>query len=236
VLYGTTLYGGMDGSGTIFKMNKDGTSYAILHNFDVPTGDGVVPKAPLVEGSDGVLYGTAVGGGSNLGGTVFKINTDGTGYAELHSFSGTGVEGQSPRTPLVEASDGTLHGSTSRGGGNGVGTRFQMNKDGSGFVVLGNFGSDGEDRKYPQAPVEGSDGVLYGTTTYEGSYVSGTVFKVNKDGSGRAALYSFSGTDGDGQWPLATVVEGSDGVLYGNTSHGGGANIGTVFRIVRPGV
>jgi uncharacterized repeat protein (TIGR03803 family) len=89
--------------------------------------------------------------------------------------------------------------------------------------------------------VEGSDGALYGTTHAGGAYGVGTAFKLNKDGSDFNVLHSFSTNGGDGQFPSAAVVEGSDGALYGTTSAGGantnqyGDSFGTVFKLNKDG-
>src|SRR5207249_8317063 len=93
-LYGTTANGGSyDDGGTVFKLNTNGSGYMVLFSFDssfqtgCPHCNGYTPQAGLVQGIDGALYGTTFGGGSNNVGTVFKISTNGTGYATLHSFA-----------------------------------------------------------------------------------------------------------------------------------------------------
>ena len=72
-LYGTTLAGGIrgfipKGFGTVFRLNKDGSGYTIIHSFGSPP-DGNGPGGALMEGNDGMLYGTTRGGGSNETGT-----------------------------------------------------------------------------------------------------------------------------------------------------------------------
>src|SRR6266496_4272135 len=130
-LYGTTSAGGNTGNGTVFKLNNDGTGYAVLHSF---TGiDGDSPWADLVEGTDGVLYGTTFGGGSAGAGTVFKLNKDGGGFVVLHNFDFGRGDGHLPVAGLVEGNDGGLYGTTEAGGTSGGGTVFKLNKDGSGF-------------------------------------------------------------------------------------------------------
>jgi uncharacterized repeat protein (TIGR03803 family) len=93
---------------------------------------------------EGVLFGTSEEGGSGGGGTVFKVNPDGTGYGILVDFAGNSQD--SPRGPLLQASDGALYGTTWRGGKADGGTLFRMNSDGTGYEVLRNFG-DGQWRK-----------------------------------------------------------------------------------------
>src|SRR5947207_4097205 len=85
-LYGTTLQGGSNNMGTVFKVTRSG-GYTVLHEFST-NGDGQSPMA-LVQGTDGSLYGTTSIGGSNKSGTVFKMNKDGTGYSLLHQFGTT---------------------------------------------------------------------------------------------------------------------------------------------------
>jgi uncharacterized repeat protein (TIGR03803 family) len=175
-------------------------------------------------------------------GTVFKVNRDGSGYTVLHRFTGVNGDGKSPYGGVVEGSDGELYGTT-YGGSYGVsstnyGSVFKVNRDGSGYAVLHRFSLKGGDGNYPSAGVvEGSDGVIYGTTTgYRGPVVTnyGTVFKVNKDGSGYGVLHSFNATNRDGKSPAGALVEGSDGVLYG-TTRGGGYGAGTLFALNRDG-
>src|SRR5258708_5164488 len=64
VLYGTTYQGGTNNVGTVFKVNPDGSGYAILRVFTRNGTDGYNPRAALAQGTDGALYGTASGGGA----------------------------------------------------------------------------------------------------------------------------------------------------------------------------
>jgi uncharacterized repeat protein (TIGR03803 family) len=80
------------------------------------------------------------------------------------------------------------------------------------YQSLKSFGFIDQQGQSPSGVVEGKDGVFYGTTSSGGG--AGTVFRVNKDGSDYAVLRSISSAGGDGQYPRAAVVEGSDGALY----------------------
>jgi uncharacterized repeat protein (TIGR03803 family) len=234
-LYGTTYSGGTNGAGTIFRLNGDGTGYHVLHHFAANGSDGQNPRAKLVEGSDGWLYGAALGGGSAGAGALVRVNKDGSGFTLLLSFSPTaGNLGSSPMG-VIEASDGALYGTTYYGGPSLVyGTIFKVNKDGTGYTTLHNFGSGTHDGENPGGElVQGSTGALFGTTAGGGSLPGlGTVFKINKDGSGYAILHDF--TSG-GVQPQAALILGSDGLLYGTTSGGGDRGGGTVFSINQDG-
>ena len=118
-------------------------TFTTLHSFTAfplnvhTNGDGVFPSAGLML-SGNTLYGTAGGGGSSEYGTVFKVNTDGTGFTVLHSFAGS--DGGSPNELIL--SGNTLYGTTYFGGGvSGVGTVFKVNSDGTGLTTLHTFPS-----------------------------------------------------------------------------------------------
>jgi uncharacterized repeat protein (TIGR03803 family) len=233
-LYGTAQLGGanngLNNSGTVFKLNTDGTGFQVLHIFNNNGTEGRVPHAPLIQGSDGALYGTNWLGGVNNNGTVFKLNPDGSGFQMLYSFSGS--DGSQPNAALAQGSDGALYGSTVLGGANNGGTLFKLNIDGSGFQTLHNF--NGSDGKQPSAAlIQSIGGTLYGTTVGGGANNDGVVFKLNTDGTGFQSLHSFSGADGSST--VASLVQGSDGALYGTTYSGGANSFGAVFKLKTDG-
>src|SRR4051812_33122439 len=149
----------------------------------------------------------------------------------LHSFNG-GSDGQQPYAGLVQANDGILYGTTYLGGSNNVGVVFKVNPDGSGNSPIYHFGGNNVDPfglAYPSGLIQGADGGLYGTTGFGGSASQGSVFRLNRDGSGYAVLHSFSPPQG--YQPSAALVQGRDGSLFGTTQFGGSAGVGTVFRV-----
>jgi uncharacterized repeat protein (TIGR03803 family) len=221
-LYGTTYDGEGAAAGTVFKINSDGTAFTVLKRFTNYL-EGANPLGTLVL-SGSTLYGATKSGGSSGNGTVFKVNTDGSGYTVLKNC--TDSDGSIPEAGLI-LSGSTLYGTTSSGGSSGNGAVFKVNTDGSGYTVLKNFagGSDGE---FPYAGLTLSGNTLYGTTFSGGSSDFGTVFKVNTNGSGYAVLKNFTGSDGSG--PLAGLtISGS--TVYGTTREGGSNNLGTVFKV-----
>ena len=70
-LYGSTFFT----DGALFRMAKDGSSFAVLHQFGGAPNDGVQPSAPLIETAPGVFYGTTIAGGTNSNGVVFRLTT-----------------------------------------------------------------------------------------------------------------------------------------------------------------
>jgi uncharacterized repeat protein (TIGR03803 family) len=227
MIYGTTEFGGTNGLGMIFAVNTNGTGFTSLYSFG-PTPDGFYPAAGLIL-SGAALYGTAQTGGTNGYGAVFSINTNGTGYAILHSFTNT-PDGYSPQSVLV-LSGSTLFGTTAYGGTNGYGTIFALNTNGGGYMILRSF-TNAPDAQYPNGGLVLDSGVVYGTATGGGSNHTGTIFAINTDGSGYRILHHFTslGTNTDGSVPKATLTF-NNGFLYGAASSGGPGNGGTLFEI-----
>jgi uncharacterized repeat protein (TIGR03803 family) len=237
-LYGTAIYGGSRGYGTVFAIDALGIGFKALHNFTAPVSatqtnaDGANPYGGLVL-SGSTLYGTAHSGGASGNGTVFAINTDGSGFKTLHSFLGTN-DGGAPFSGLVLSSN-RLFGATLQGGASSQGTLFAVNTDGSGFKVLHTF-SGATDGANPAADLILSGNTLYGTTSFGGTFNNGTVFRLHTDGTGFTNLYDFTATSGsaatnnDGANPYGRLAL-AGGNLYGTTKAGGSFGQGTVFSI-----
>jgi uncharacterized repeat protein (TIGR03803 family) len=232
-LVGSTLFGvtdedGSAGDGTIFSMNTDGSNYQVLHTFTGATTDGANPVAGLtLVGS--TLYGTTEEGGSSNYGTVFSINTNGSGFQVLHSFTGNDVDGQNPYSGLT-LDGSSLLGTTENGGSGFGGTIYSINTDGSGYQVLHSFAAGGQDGFWPMAGLTLVGSTVFGTTQYGGSQYSGTLFSMNVNGSGYQVLHAFQDTGTDGQNPATDLtVVGS--TLVGATPYGGLNDGGTVFTI-----
>jgi uncharacterized repeat protein (TIGR03803 family) len=238
--YGTTVNGGTNSAGTVFKISTSG-ALTSLYSFS-GGNDGANPYAGLVQGSDGNFYGTTQSGGKPTAGgpagTVFKISPNGA-LTNLYSFTDSftgGNDGASPEAGLVLGRDGNFYGTTFQGGTyffsnsgtNGYGTVFKISTNG---VLISLYAFSANDGANPQAGlVPGSDGYFYGTTQSGGMNNAGTVFKLSTNGA-LTSLYSFSGGN-DGANPYAGLVQGSDGNFYGTTQIGGtNGGEGTLFKI-----
>jgi uncharacterized repeat protein (TIGR03803 family) len=228
-LYGCNNLGGNSGRGTIFKLQKGGSGFAVLWHFGAVANDGAAPQGELLEGPDGALYGTTRALGAASRGAVFKINTDGSGYTNLHHFTGSD-DGQNPQGGLIAGRDGVLYGTTA--GGSSGGTIFALNPDGSEYRVLRTFGSAGnEPRTLRGRLAEGPAGLLYGTTYSGGTNANGTVFSIKKDGTDFRVLWHFGLGSGDGRNPVAGPTLLDDGTLAGSTEAGGDLGFGTFWRL-----
>jgi uncharacterized repeat protein (TIGR03803 family) len=124
--YGTTSFGGGNPNygGTVFKITPSGT-LTTLHSFGGSDGSG--SNAALIQGSDGNVYGTTTGVGSNNLGTVFQITPSGM-LTTLHNFNG--ADGQLSYAPLVQGTNGEFYGTTEFGASTacseGCGTIFSL--------------------------------------------------------------------------------------------------------------
>jgi uncharacterized repeat protein (TIGR03803 family) len=239
-LYGTAADGGSSGNGTVFKVNTNGAGFTILDSFiggglNVYTNIGDAPFGGLIL-SGNTLYGTTAYGGSFGGGTVFAVNTDGTGLTTPYSFNSGVNDGVQPYAGLI-LSGNTLYGTTIFGASSFDGTVFAVNTDGTGYRTLHNFtgGSDGSE---PFSGLILSGNTLYGTAVGGGSSGTGTVFKLNTDGTGFTILYSFTAVpaypgpyiNSDGAAPQAGLIL-SGNTLYGTAGSGGSSGKGTVFKL-----
>jgi uncharacterized repeat protein (TIGR03803 family) len=254
VLSSNTLYGvaarggsvGMDGGGTVFRLNTDGTGFQVLHNFSsiyYPTNDdGAEPVAGLLLSGD-TLFGTTSLGGTGGAGTIFSLKTDGSEFKTLHTFSqtnsitGTNIDGASPASVLI-LSGNTLYGTAMIGGVSSNGTVFKLNTDGTDFTLLHSFTAGtgrnpwlsptNDDGAQPNGGLLLWNDTLYGTAQFGGSWGNGTIFALNTDGTGFTVLHTFTGTYSQ---PLGSLIV-SGSVLYGevkSTGHNIGA--GAVFRL-----
>ncbi len=217
--YGTTVNGGAQGSGAVFKLtpSKSGFLESILYSFQWPgSWDGANPYGPLIKDETGALYGTTQSGNARGAsglcldyggcGIVFKLTPSGSGYTEsiLYSFQ-WGKDGAFPSAGLLVDKKGALYGTTLDGGRGGGATM-----DGSGAPPF--------DRGY------------------------GTVFKLTRSGSGytESILHVFGGGS-DGANPTAALIMDGKGALFGTTTNGGGSGncnslgCGAVFKLSRSG-
>ncbi len=225
-LYGTSEYGGSFGFGTVFSLNTNGTGFTNIYSF---TGgnDGAYPVSGMIL-SGGVLFGSAYEGGSADAGTLFSVDTNGTGFTSLYNFT-DGNDGAGPQASLILIGN-TLYGTASQGGASENGSLFAINTNGTDFTNLYSFtgGNDGAD------PVSGlllSRNTLYGTAEEGGNSDDGTVFMINKDGSGFKTLHSFTGYPNDGAYPMCSLAM-SGNTLYGTAESGGSWDCGSIFSLV----
>ena len=223
-LYGTDLATKFyAGSGSVFTVTLDG-QFNSIYAFHRPE-EGDLPVAPVIQGDDGYLYGSTVGGGVSGYGNLFKVSTNGA-FTNLYSFT-DGLDGAEPGTALVQGADSFLYGTTPLGGAHDDGTVFKISTNGD-FTLLYTF-TNGLDGANPSTSLAlADDGNFYGTTYYGGASNRGTVFRMTPDGA-FTTLHVFKGADGAS--PQGTVVTGPDGNVFGVAPIGGAHGFGAIWVV-----
>jgi uncharacterized repeat protein (TIGR03803 family) len=221
--YGTALFGGINGDGTVFKYSFDGV-FSVLHTFNGT--DGEFPEHGVIRDRAGNLYGVTAFGGATDNGTVYKIAPDGT-FTTLYSFTG-GTDGGFLYGGLDRDNNNNLYGSTVDGGANGFGTVFKLAQNGT-LTTLYSFtgGTDGGSPEGDMLQVGGKH--LYSTASSGGDPTCqcGGVYEVSTSGKEKM-LHAFTGSDGSGY--SAGLVKDKQ-VLYGTTASGGANGDGVVFSL-----
>ena len=240
-LYGTTIYGGAYGMGTVFELKRTadgGWAEKILHNFNSNGRDGYNPYANLTFDANGNLYGTTCNGGLYDHGTVFElVPRVGGAWTEkvLHSFNNT--DGACTYAGLILDASGNLYGTVYAGGPAGGGAVFELTLTGSDEWterILHAFNFDEENGGYPEGSlVFDANGDLYGATR---DNQSGVVFELVPVGDAHwtyNVAYRFNNKDGSD--PDAPPILDAAGNLFGTTYVGGTEGNGTVFELTANG-
>jgi uncharacterized repeat protein (TIGR03803 family) len=214
--YGTATSSNTSGVfGSVYRLTPL-LKFTPLHDFD--NTDGAVPDAPLMQANSGSFYGVTEAGGSNgaNGGNVFKITVSGA-FNVVSTF--TGNNGHNSFAPVVQGSDGNFYGTATQGGTSNLGVVFKMTPSGT-ITDLYNFTGSG-DGVYPYAGlVLASDGNFYGTTSQAtASSGCGTIFRISSGNF--QTLFTFPSDGSLGCNPQATMVQHTNGILYGDTNTGG---------------
>ena len=225
-MYGTTPYGGPswngtpnNGSGTVFELAHGSDTITTLATFNVTNG--AEPEDALIMDSGGNLYGTTRLGGRYGTGTVFEL-------AHSHTVTTLAWNVEYPTTGLIMDSSGNLYGTAPAGGAHGSGLVFELAHGSRTITTLALF--NGGNSPTPNGSlIMDSSGNLYGTTSYGGVSSDGTVFELANGSGTITTLASFNG--GNGATPYGGLITDSSGNLYGTTTYGGSAGLGTVFEL-----
>jgi uncharacterized repeat protein (TIGR03803 family) len=231
IAIGSTLYGtksGAVGSGAVFSIEFEGSNYQQIHAFNNTLDQsGANPSSGLTLAGS-TLYGTTLNGGAAGKGVLFKVDTDGSNFQVLHSFSGGPTDGANPMGNLTRLGS-TLFGTTILGGEENDGSIYSINLDGTGYEVLHVFEFDFEDLSNfagirPHVGLTPFDSKLYGVTGYG-------LYSINPDGTGFELVHAFGSNEGSGaEAELLQIGQG----LYGTTPFGGAYNNGTAFAYFIP--
>jgi len=226
MLYGMTENGGANSMGVLFQYNPTTNTYT--KKFDFSTTNGNYPNGDLMQASDGMLYGMTPNGGANDSGVIFQYNPTTSTYVKKFDFSTT--SGSNPYGSLMQASNGMLYGMTSSGGANGWGVLFQYNSATNTYIKKLDFAGTTNGGNPKGSLMQASDGMLYGMTENGGANNDGLLFQYNPTTNTYMDKYDFANTATSGSKPYGSLIQASDGMLYGMTYRGGANGWGVIFK------
>ncbi|MEO8765349.1 MAG: choice-of-anchor tandem repeat GloVer-containing protein, partial [Ginsengibacter sp.] len=228
-LYGMTGRGGFIdnkgdfGFGAIFSFDPTNSNYLNLKNFD--PGTGTYPTGNLMQASDKKLYGMTSSGGLNDDGIIFSFDPASSAFTTLKDLDTS--NGAKPHGSLIQYGDGKLYSMTSSGGNGNLGIIFSIDPSSSVYAVLKDFGTNEKGSVVSAALVQAHNNMLYGMTYEGGSNGAGLIFSFDPTSLTYTKLKDFDGINGGA--PSGSLMQGSDGKLYGTTSAGGNSDKGVIF-------
>jgi uncharacterized repeat protein (TIGR03803 family) len=226
-LCGMTRKGGAWDAGVIFEYNPVTNTYAKKLDFSGNTS-GMYPYGSLIQATNGKLFGMTLNGGSNALGDIFEYDPTSYIYIQLMSFDGTN-NGSYPYGSLIQATNGKLYGMTWRGGVNDMGVLFEYDLINHIYNTNIDFAgpTNGE---FPFGSLMlASNGKLYGMTFRGGSNDSGVLFEYDIATNTYSKMLDFAAPS-DGTYPYGSLMQASNGKLYGMTKQGGNDNWGVLFE------
>ena len=229
--YGLTYSGGGNELGVLFEY--DYATNILTKKIDLTYTTGSGPYGSLIQAPNGKLYGMTSGGGTaawNGNGVIFEYDIVTNTYTNKHDFDA--INGSFPMGSLILAGNGKLYGMTSAGGIADRGALFEFDYITNQFQKKYDFTIDGN---YPTGSLfEATNGKLYGLTSYSSGnigYDEGTIFEYDYLLNVYAKKYDFSSNANSyGKNPTGSLIQGSDGKLYGMTQFGGSGYYGTLFQ------
>jgi uncharacterized repeat protein (TIGR03803 family) len=225
-LYGMTRAGGNAGAGTIFSYDPSNATYAKLKDFDYADNDGYSPSGSLIQASDGKLYGMTSSGGENGWGVIFSYDPATSVYTNLIDFDG--INGGVAMGSLIQASDGKLYGMTNRGGTSDFGVIFSFDHITLTYIKLKDFNNATGVHPYG-CLLQAFDGKLYGMTQGDSYwYIPGNIFSFDP---ATATYTTVQIEENYGGYPYGSLIQASDGKLYGMTNAGGRLEYGSIFSL-----
>lgn len=231
-LYSATPKGGNNNVGTISKYIV-GTNNSLVKVWDFDKTSGDFPSGQLIQASNGKLYGMTLNqdnliinlASSNFG-AIFSFDLSNLSYTKLKDFDK--ASGSLPFGSLIQASDGKLYGMTQFGGSSNAGVIFSFDLSNSIYTDLKDF--DNVSGDYPFGSlVQAKDGKLYGMTQWGGKNGFGVIFSFDPSTTTYTTLKDFDNVSG--ATPTGSLIQASDGKLYGMTQEGGSGNVGVIFSL-----
>ena len=226
-LYGMTSGGGENFTGILFQYDQ--ITNTLIKKIDFNTVNGAVPKGSLIQATDGKLYGMTQQGGTNIyDGTLFQYDPASNILIKKLDFDYANTGGN-PSGSLIQATNGIIYGMTEAGGIYGYGVLFQYDITTDVYTKLMDFEGLGDGGKPLGSLVQATNGKLYGMTSLGGLNGDGVIFEYDIISNVYTNKFNFDGLT-NGSYPTGSLIQSSDGKLYGMTQQGGANNLGVLFQ------
>jgi uncharacterized repeat protein (TIGR03803 family) len=220
--YGLTYQGGIYNAGVVYEY--DYTTNIFQKKFDFSETNGINPDCALIKGNFGKLYGATTQGGQSLSGTIFEYNINSNIFKKLIDLNA--LNGSDCRGKLLLASNGKYYGMTYSGGLYDSGVLFEYDYNSN--VHTKKFDFQNSTGHGFSSLIQASNGNLYGMTYSGGVNDDGVIFEYDIITNIYTKKFDFAFLNGTN--PRGSLIEASDGKLYGMTSLGGSANYGILFQ------
>ncbi len=224
-IYGLTQNGGTFGIGVLFQYDPSTSIYINKFNFD--TVNGSSPQGALIQATNGKLYGMTYDGGIYGFGVLFEYDPSTSIYTKKYDFDNT--NGSKPMGSLVQATNGKLYGLTYQGGTNGQGVLFQYDPSASIYTKKYDFNYNTSGSSPMGSLIQATNGKLYGVTYNGGVNGDGVLFQYDPSTSVYTKKFDFSGST-SGRYIASSLMQASDGNLYGMSIQGGANNFGVIYQ------
>ncbi len=225
--WGITYSGGTDGGGVIFKTDTIGNNQNVEYTFPIDNQGGN-PNADLCIATNGKLYGMTLVSGTFEKGVIFEYNPANNSYTKKIDFDGIN-KGARPRGSLIQATNGKLYGMTEFGGTYNKGVLFEYDPANNSFTKKIDFDGISNGEKPCASLMQATNGKLYGTTPSGGANNMGTLFEYDIVNNQLIKKVDFIDTIG-GHMPFSSLMQASNGKLYGMSAFGGISNKGVLFE------
>ena len=221
-----TNYGGIIGLGVLFEYDITNNIFIKKVDFDV-ANKGWCPTGNLIEANNGKLYGMTSSGGSSLNyGVLFEFDPLTNIYEKKLNFEGN--NGLRSCGSLINASNGKLYGLASSGGLMGWGALFEFDPIASIYSVKYSFHGNNGEHPYGDL-IQTSDGKFYGMTQEGGTNNYGVLFEFDPATNIYSIKLNFDNSN-SGCYPYGSLLQASNGKLYGTTTRGGLDYYGVLFE------
>lgn len=222
-LYATSFSGGANNRGTIFEYDISSNSVSIVHDFSGT--DGSSPKGNLIQVGNS-LYGLTNSGGNNQKGVLFEFSLTNLSFNKLIDLDST-ISGSFPDGGLMQADNGKLYGLTKFGGANDEGVVFEYDISNNSIRKVVDLSLTGLGGNATGDWMQAQNGNLYAFCGRGGLNNDGALIEYNLLTDSVVKIFDFEESQGEN--PIGSLMQASDGKIYGTALYGGRSDRGTLF-------